>query len=53
MYRHLLFRIEWPLNEIERAALGNIEQTWQERMENEPNANELRMAAYKLRKRTK
>lgn len=49
----MIFRIEWPLNETERATLGNVEQTWRERMGNEQNMNELRMAAYKLRKRTK
>jgi hypothetical protein len=49
----MIFRIEWPLNETERATLGNVEQTWLERIQNEPNANELRLAAYKIRKTTK
>lgn len=50
MYRHLLFRIEWPLNEIERAALGNIEQTWRERVQLEQFRNIERKARWEMMK---
>jgi len=46
----MIFRIEWPLNETERANLGNVDQTWREREQLEQFRNIERKAKWEMMK---
>lgn len=46
----MIFRIEWPLNETERATLGNVDQTWRERIQLEQFKNIERKAKWEMMK---